>query len=227
MREYTLPVYRTARYALLGDPSGPIDEVWLACHGYGQLAPFFLRPFRAVESPRRLIVAPEGLSRFYLENDAGAHHRVGASWMTRAMREAEIDDYVRFLDAVYADVLTRAGTVRARLTAFGFSQGGATVTRWLAHSPMLGRPPAERLILWGSALPHDLDLGTHAGWLKQARLTLVTGDGDEYATPERIAAQTQALDEHGIACEAVGFRGGHRVDEDTLRGLIGGAGGGS
>ena len=221
MQEHILSVYRTARYALLGDPSGPIEEVWMACHGYGQIASYFLRPFRAVEAPSRLIVAPEGLSRFYLENDAGAHHRVGASWMTREMREAEIDDYVRFLDAVYTDVLTRAGTVRARLTAFGFSQGGATVTRWLAQSPILGDPPAERLILWGSALPHDLDLGAHRHWLGRAPLTLVTGDDDEYATPERIAAQTDALDEHGITHETVRFAGGHRLDEDVLRTLAG------
>lgn len=219
MQEHSLSVYRTARYGLLGDPSGPIEEVWMACHGYGQLAPYFLRPFRAVEAPHRLIVAPEGLSRFYLENDAGAHHRVGASWMTREMREAEIDDYVRFLDAVYTDVLTRAGVVYARLTALGFSQGGATITRWLAQSPMLGDPPAERLILWGSALPHDLDLATHRDWLGRVGLTLIAGDDDEFATPERIAAQKQSLDAHGIEHAAVRFAGGHRVDEEMLRAL--------
>jgi predicted esterase len=219
MQEHTLSVYRTARYTLLGDPSGPIEEVWMACHGYGQLAPYFLRPFRAVEAPNRLIVAPEGLSRFYLENDAGAHHRVGASWMTREMREAEIDDYVRLLDTVYTDVLTRAGVVHARLTAFGFSQGGATVTRWLAQSPMLGDPPAERLVLWGSALPHDLDLNAHCDWLDRIRLTLVAGDDDEFATPERIAAQTDALDAHGITYRSVRFGGGHRIDEDALHEL--------
>jgi len=221
MLEHTVSVHRTARYALLGDPAGPIEEVWMACHGYGQLASYFLRPFRAIEAPHRLIVAPEGLSRFYLEDAAGQHHRVGASWMTREAREDEIDDYVRFLDAVYTDVLMRAGVTRARLTAFGFSQGGATVTRWLAHSPMLGTPPTERLILWGSALPHDLDLSTHGDWLNRSQLTLVAGDSDEYATPERIAAQTQALDAHGIAHEALRFDGGHRVDPDTLRMLAG------
>jgi predicted esterase len=222
MQEHTLSVYRTARYTLLGDPSGPIEEVWMACHGYGQLAPYFLHPFRAVEASHRLIVAPEGLSRFYLESDTSTHHRVGASWMTREAREAEIDDYVRFLDAVYTDVLTRAGVVHARLIAFGFSQGGATVTRWLAQSPMLGDPPAERLILWGSDLPHDLSLGAHRDWLDRVRLTLVAGDHDEHATPARIAAHTRLLDEHDITHDTVRFAGEHRLDEDTLRALAGG-----
>lgn len=219
MQEHRLSVYRTARYFLLGDPTGPIDEVWLACHGYGQHPEHFLRHFRTVEAPNRLIVAPEGLSRFYLEQEGEAHHRVGASWMTREVREAEIEDYVRLLDTVYADVLTQAGVGRARLTAFGFSQGGATVTRWLARSPMLGTPAAERLILWGSALPHDLDLGTQGGLLNTVRLTLVAGDADPWATPERIAAQEAALDAHGVAYETVRFAGEHRLDGDVLRGL--------
>jgi predicted esterase len=220
MDEYTVPVYRTARYALLGDPTGPIEEVWMVCHGYGQLASYFLRPFRAVEASHRLIVAPEGLSRFYLEDDAGHHHRVGASWMTRQVRDAEIDDYVRFLDAVYADVLTRAGQVRVRLTALGFSQGGATITRWLARSPALARPPADRLILWGSLLPHDLDLDAHRSWLNDTALTLVVGTEDEYATPERVAEEEARLRAGGIVHRTVRFDGGHRIDPDELRRLV-------
>ncbi len=219
MHEHTLSVYRTARYALLGDPAGPIEEVWMVCHGYGQLASYFLRPFRAIEAPHRLIVAPEGLSRFYLDDGSGAHHRVGASWMTRDARDAEIDDYVRLLDAVYTDVLTRAGQVRVRLTALGFSQGGATVTRWLARSPMLGRPPADRLLLWGSLLPHDLDLDAHSTWLNATALTLVVGDEDEYATPERIADEEARLDAAGLAYTTVRFGGGHRIDPETLERL--------
>ena len=219
MQEVVLSVYRTARYVLLGDPSGPIEEVWMVCHGYGQLAPYFLRHFRTVEARHRLVVAPEGLSRFYLEGEAKGHHRVGASWMTREERIAEIDDYVRLLDTVYADVLTRAGAVRARLTALGFSQGGATITRWLAHSPMLGTPRADRLVLWGTALPHELDLNEHRDWLRRVGLTLVVGRADEYATPERVAEQEARLRDAELPWQTVHFEGGHHLDADTLRAL--------
>ncbi|NNF58989.1 MAG: hypothetical protein HKN04_12210 [Rhodothermaceae bacterium] len=215
MQEHTLSVYRTARYFALGEPSDAVEEVWLVCHGYGQLAAYFLRHFRAVETPKRLIVAPEGLSRFYLEN----HQRVGASWMTREARQDEIDDYVRLLDTVYADVLTRAEQTRVRLVALGFSQGGATVTRWLAHSPMLGTPPADRLVLWGSILPHDLDLEEYGAWLRRVGLTLVVGNADAYATPERIAEQEDRLRDAAIPFEIVRFDGEHRLDWDVLRGL--------
>ncbi len=219
MQEHTLAVYRTARYVLLGDPAGPIEEVWMVCHGYGQLASYFLRHFRAIEAPHRLIVAPEGLSRFYVDDASGSHQRVGASWMTREDRTAEIDEYVRFLDTVYTDVLTRTGRVRARLTAFGFSQGGATVTRWLARSPMLGCPPADRLVLWGSTLPHDLDLAAEDRWLHETPLTLVVGNQDAYATPERMAEQEARLREAGIAHKTIRFDGEHRLDAEVLHGL--------
>ncbi|HJS73420.1 MAG TPA: phospholipase, partial [Vicinamibacteria bacterium] len=83
-----LAVPRTARYLTLGPGEGPIEEVWFLLHGYGQLASELLHYARALAGDRRLLVAPEGLSRFYHED----HEKVGASWMTREDRLAEIDD---------------------------------------------------------------------------------------------------------------------------------------
>src|SRR2546425_6931053 len=100
MQEHQFSTSRSARYFTLGSPQHAAD-VWLVCHGYGQLASRFLERFRPLEAERRCIVAPEGLSRFYL-TDSPAERRVGASWMTREDRLHEIDDYVRYLDGVYA-----------------------------------------------------------------------------------------------------------------------------
>src|SRR5437762_7802629 len=148
MQEHVLSTSRTARYFTLGHPTDA-TELWFVCHGYGQLASRFLERFRALESPRRCIVAPEGLSRFYLTESA-TERRVGASWMTREDRLHEIDDYVRYLDALYSHVAPGA----ARVTALGFSQGTATVCRWAA----LGSVRIDRLVLWGGEVPPDLDL---------------------------------------------------------------------
>src|SRR5438874_13785220 len=148
MQEHVLSTSRTARYFTLGHPTDA-TELWFVCHGYGQLASRFLERFRALESPGRCIVAPEGLSRFYL-TEHPTERRVGASWMTREDRLHEIDDYVRYLDAV-----SRAVTpATAQVTALGFSQGTATVCRWAAR----GSARLERLILWGGEVPPDLDL---------------------------------------------------------------------
>ncbi|MDE3054320.1 MAG: phospholipase, partial [Gemmatimonadota bacterium] len=85
MAEHHLRVRRTARFHSLGEFGPGVREIWIACHGYGQLAGRFLRHFRAAAHPERLIVAPEALSRFYLDNALphGPDARVGATWMTR------------------------------------------------------------------------------------------------------------------------------------------------
>src|SRR2546426_12690078 len=143
MQEHQFSTPRSARYFTLGSPQHAAD-VWLVCHGYGQLASRFLERFRPIAAERRCIVAPEGLSRFYL-TESPAERRVGASWMTREDRLHEIDDYVRYLDAVYREVLGRVEGPAARVTALGFSQGTATVSRWAA----LGQSRLHHVVLWG------------------------------------------------------------------------------
>jgi len=211
--EHHLKTERTARYFTLGNAASPAD-IWIACHGYGQLAEPFLEAFAPLDDGRRLIVAPEGLSRFYLEPGShGPESRVGASWMTREDRLSEIDDYVAYLDALLAAVL--APRRDARVTVLGFSQGTATVVRWVLRREVR----AERLVLWGSLLPPDTDLGAAAPTLNVLDLVLVAGNRDEYVTPERLAGQRVALDAAGVRHRLLGFDGGHRLDADTLHRL--------
>lgn len=220
MQEHAFSTTRTARYAVLGQTERPVTELWVALHGYGQLARYFIRPFEAIAAPGRLIVAPEAFNRFYLD---AAHRRVGATWMTREHREADIADYVHYLDGVVAEVCRQA-SVNPRtvhLTVLGFSQGSETVTRWLDRSALLAHRPgrADGLVLWGNGLPLDLDLNA-ASWLSSVPLTLVVGDDDAYATPERIAAVRGRLDEASVPYRFVGYAGGHRIEPDVLTGLL-------
>ena len=216
----SIAAVKTARYAVLGPEEGPVREVWMACHGYGQLAPYFARHFRAAEAPGRLVVVPEALSRFYLGDLTGHDRRVGASWMTREARDTDVADTVRYLDDTFVAACARAEADPAAvpLVGFGFSQGTATVTRWLARSPLLARRErrARRLILWGGALPHDLDLGAEP-WLRQAGVTLVAGDRDAFATPARVLEQEGRLRAAGVPFESRQFAGEHRLHERTLR----------
>lgn len=206
MQEHHFSTPRSARYFTLGSAEEAAD-LWFVCHGYGQLASRFLERFRPVEAERRCIVAPEGLSRFYL-TESPTERRVGASWMTREDRLHEIDDYVRYLDGVYTKVVPRD----ARVTALGFSQGTATVCRWAG----LGASRIDRLIVWGGEVPPDLDLKR----LRVPSLTLVYGTRDEFFTPKIIAATESRLREYEIPYELVPFDGGHEIDEATLRRLI-------
>src|SRR5207244_11621240 len=116
MEEHRVTVARSARYFTLGGTEP--REVWFACHGYGQLAARFLEKLRVLDDDGRCLVAPEGLSRFYL-TESPTERRVGATWMTREDRLAEIADYVRYLDAVYDDVLVRLDRARVTVHALG------------------------------------------------------------------------------------------------------------
>lgn len=223
-REHHLTVERTARYFTLGDPRDAPRELWIACHGYAQLAGRFLRALEPLDDGTRLIVAPEALSRFYIESPGVAHAQVpvGASWMTREDRLAEIDDYVVYLDALHEQVRQEMRPEPLCTVAFGFSQGAATVSRWAAR----GEPRVDRLILWGSLLPHDLDLAACAEILRTIDITVVVGDADAHLPPASLAEQLDRLTAADIPARVVHYPGGHRIEHDPLMQAAGGAQGG-
>src|SRR5689334_12577083 len=202
MNEHHIKVQRTARYVTLG--SGPPPrEVWLCCHGYGQLARFFARHFEPLAGDGRLIVVPEAMNRFYLENPGGDHRdaRVGATWMTREDRLTEIDDYIGYLDAVLADAVPPDALRSARITALGFSQGVATVCRWTvrgAHAP-------RRLILWGEKLPPDTEWPAATPRFKSLDLVRVAGRDDPAVPADALARDGATLDAQGIRHRMIVF----------------------
>jgi predicted esterase len=215
LHEHHLSVTRTARYFTLGDGDDAMRELWIVCHGYGQLAASFVRHFEPLATEGRLIVAPEALNRFYLDAGSGRHgpaSRVGATWMTREDRLAEIDDQVSYLDALHDALLepTPAGMVQLRV--LGFSQGVATVGRWLA----LGRARAAQLILWGAPLPHDLGAEALARITAIGDLVLVAGTTDVYFDATAAETEHARLRDQRASCRVVTFDGGHRLDRETL-----------
>ena len=214
-----LEVTRTARYWTLGDDVTGPRELWIVLHGYKQLARRFLRRFQPLADGTRRIVAPEGLSRFYAEAAPGRHGPtsvVGASWMTREDRVAEIQDYVRYLDAL-------ADTVRAslleppeRTVVLGFSQGVATACRWTS----LGRVRPQRLLLWGDFVPPDLPWERVVAAWTGVEVVRVRGDRDLiFADTARGEAEEEALARAGVTSRIVRYAGGHDIEQRTLRGL--------
>ena len=205
--EHHLSVPRTARYYRWGEPA-TARSVWLACHGYGQLARAFIGYLLTAASEARLLVAPEALSRFYHDNGSGP---IGASWMTREDREHEIDDYVRYLNQL-AGTLTPVLPAGNRMYALGFSQGVATVTRWLTR----GGGECAGAILWAGGVAAELDPATLAPHVAGKRIALVLGTKDQYLSSEWFQREQQRFTEAGARCRDFSFHGGHRLDRIVL-----------
>ena len=206
--EHYVTVERTARFVTMGSTAQPA-EVWFVCHGYGELAATFVQGLSALDSGTRLLVAPEALSRFYLD---GPHQSVGASWMTREDLENEMRDYLKYLDAVKTEVLSRIDGASAPVTVLGFSQGAATAARWACR----GTVEAARLIIWGESLPPELEDEAALRRLRAIQLTIVGGTRDEFFTASRREELRERLNRLGVPFEEKRFEGGHRLDDATL-----------
>ncbi len=214
MQQQQFPTSRTARYFTLGKPGNHVRQVRFVCHGYGALATEFLARFLPLDDGTRLIVAPEGLSRYYTDH---AEQEVGASWMTSEDRLAEITDYVSYLDGLYDHVCAELDLGSVAVYVLGFSQGVHTAARWLTHGAVM----PQRMILWGHVLPLDMDFEVAWGKLEDSRLTFVIGTRDRTIAPATVEAMEERLLEHGIPYETIHFNGGHRLDERVLKSLAG------
>jgi predicted esterase len=208
---HRIEVPRSARYAVMGG-SDRIESLWVVLHGFGMLAGDFIKWFAPAATPRRLIIAPEALSRYYTDH---ASRKVGATWMTSEDRLVEIDDYVRYLDLVLDDVRKRWSIPEVPVEVHGFSQGTATASRWVA----MGRVHSQRLVLWAGGVPPDLDLSHHGPVLTAASLTLVLGDRDKFLDEAVIRDEMARLDAAGVTYSLRRFQGGHVVPWPVLQEL--------
>ncbi len=206
----SLVVPRHARVGWIGDPE-TATEAWLVLHGYGMTARGILHWFRDAAAPHRVLVAPEGLSRFYQERHG--IRTVGASWMTSDDRENEILDQRTYLNAV-ADAWL-AG--RNRIELHGFSQGVSTACRWL----VAGNRAVDRLVGWAGVIPPDLELEPLGARSGSGPIQLVVGARDSLVSPAQVAADRDRLEAAGIAAQLHQHDGGHGIDPAVLTALAG------
>ncbi|HEX9250003.1 MAG TPA: hypothetical protein VF856_10915 [Gemmatimonadaceae bacterium] len=210
-----LKVPKSARYAIMGSLGAELTEVWIVCHGHGQLARRFLSRFLPLERRDRLFTAPEALSRYYLSPPQGGPHPpdapVGASWMTVEDRELEMQDYVGYLDLLY-EIFSIVDRAKVQLWLLSFSQGTATAARWVAR----GKVDPDRVVLYAGLLPSEFDMERAARLAKRSPLTIVLGTNDEFAKPELIAAQETRLQQLGVVHTIIRFEGGHEITPDVL-----------
>lgn len=203
--EHTFQYKKTFRYERLNGENRP-TKVLYALHGYGQLAQYFIRKFAAIQSDF-LVVAPEGMHRFYLNGTSG---RVGASWMTKEARLTDIEDTIDYLNEVDRIISQEFNIDERHL--LGFSQGGATAARW----EQLGRVDFNSIILWGCVFPPDLEMQQDSS--NTAKKHFVIGNEDQYFDSSAQKKLMAFYSELGFNIEH--YEGGHDIDNKTLTKLI-------
>lgn len=208
MKHATITVPRTAHYYQLGVPGANIRQFWLVCHGYAQLADEFLENFRLLDDGTALVLAPEGLNHFYRKGFGGP---VGATWMTRRHREDAIRDYAQYLQMLHQQYLALLPN-GVETIVLGFSQGTATVCRWMFAQ----KPDFHHLVLWGGLPPEDLDYPALGNYLGDKALHYLLGDADPFITPEREALFQEIKTRGGLNFREQRFAGGHEILPEVL-----------
>ena len=209
--EKHIAVERTARYFTLGELNEHTQQIWFVCHGYGQLAEYFIKKFAVLNNGKTYVVAPEGLSRFYLEGHSG---RVGATWMTKEDRLNDIKDNIHYLNSLYA-LITKDINPNSTITLLGFSQGGPTVCNWIAN----GKVKFDKLILWAGIFPPDMnnDFKFTAEYLLKDKPTyIVYGVNDPLLKPEHLT-EIEGYKSIKPDLHILTFEGKHELNEEVLK----------
>lgn len=212
IHSFSIEVPKTARYFISGPTNAAVKNIWFVLHGYSHLASDFIQRFIGISDAANLVVAPEGLSRFYVKGYFG---NVGASWMTKVERMSDINDYIRYLDLVYEDVVNRLNCNPEKIIVLGYSQGGAAASRWA----VMTNKKVDHLIVHSSEFPNDLDENLVREFSERADIRYVYSDKDEFIEEELFEQQMDRLRSHNIRFKPLRFEGKHEIKEDVIQRL--------
>ncbi|HMS33634.1 MAG TPA: hypothetical protein PKC91_06060 [Ignavibacteria bacterium] len=210
IREKSISVKKTARYFINIPESNSIKSIWIVIHGYAQLAEEFIKEFEFLQDGSALIIAPEGLSKFYFRN------KTGASWMTKEDRINEINDYVGYLDAVFDELHSSYDLSTTQANILGFSQGVHTAVRCFTKS----KYDFSGLILCSSDFPKDADFKALKKKLTGSKLYYLFGKYDEIISVEKFNEGLNVLKTNGVPYEDIVFDGKHSVDKKSITDII-------
>jgi predicted esterase len=76
---------------------------------------------------------------------------------------------------------------KVKVTALGFSQGTATVSRWV----LAGSSPVHRLVLWGGDFPPDIDWDAAVRRLNHLEIQMIAGTEDPYLKNAALEKQSE------------------------------------
>jgi len=202
-----LIVDKTARYWVSGNDKGITDRVIVLLHGYGMSAKDCLSLFGGMKLPGTLLVAPEGLSRFYSKGFFGD---VVASWMTREERTQEIADQMGYLDRLLDVITHELAPNQPEILVIGYSQGVATGSRWIKFRNGAG---IKKFVAWAGEIAPDV---LEMGWPADVSVLQIYSLTDNFISAETFQKQASRLKAGGGVLEQYIYEGKHEVLPQTV-----------
>ena len=172
---------RTARHFSLGEPGPGIAHVWVCLHGHGQPVAALAAQLHNLDTPERLLLLPEALSRYEEAQDANADGiadaapRTVAAWFAAETLLPDLADLATYLDALTARVLA-ACPPGTPVTVLGYGHGAAAACRWLAGNGVA----YARLVLVAPVFPPEIDRRATLVALPEKPVLVVSTTSDAY-----------------------------------------------
>ncbi|HEX5002044.1 MAG TPA: hypothetical protein VFW78_06085 [Bacteroidia bacterium] len=202
-----LTVEKTARYWVSGNDNHKADRVVILLHGYGMSAKNCLSLFQGLAAPGTLLVAPEGLSRFYSKGFFGD---VVASWMTREERTQEIADQMGYLDRLVDVITGELAPGYREIIVIGYSQGVATGSRWIKFRNGSG---INKFVAWAGEIAPDV---LEQGWPVNVPVLQVFSVTDNFISAETFQKQAARLEAGSVSVKRHAYEGIHEVLPQTV-----------
>ena len=200
---------KTARYTAYGELSSKTKYFWFVLHGSNMLSEQMLYKFKDFDPETHFVIAPEGLSRFYVNGFGG---EVVASWMTNRDRLEEIHDFSVYCSTLY-DTYVQKLPDSCKTIIMGFSQGGVTAMRWLHHLDVT----VDFLIPYACWIPEDIDyLTAKTDWNKICKI-LTYGSEDQFLNEKKIIEIQEICKAGNLDFHNEIYAGDHRVDKKQLK----------
>lgn len=200
---------KTARYTAYGELSSKTKYFWFVLHGSNMLSEQMLYKFKDFDPETHFVIAPEGLSRFYVNGFGG---EVVASWMTKRDRLEEIHDFSVYCSTLYNTYVQKLPDF-CKTIIMGFSQGGVTAMRWLHHLDVT----VDFLIPYACWIPEDIDyLTAKTDWNKICKI-LTYGSEDQFLNEKKIIEIQEICKAGNLDFHNEIYAGDHRVDKKQLK----------
>ena len=201
----------TNSYSTLNSLTKATKNVWFVCHGMSYLSRYFLKYFKELNPEENYIIAPQAQSKYYIPS---AFKHVGASWLTKENTLKEIDNVMRYFDAVLeAEQLPKD----KNFIVFGYSQGVSVAMRYVARRQLR----CSQMILHSGGIPKELGADDFKFLQDNCKVTMIYGTHDEYLDEERMQYETNKVHKlFGENITVIPFDGKHVVNVELINSLV-------